>query len=180
MVRKVNISEDTYQNLTNKRMSFEHIFAKIVEFMEKNPEGNFKLMVGTDSQVHARETIFITGIVIKQEGKGVWACIKKVAVPRKMENLYERISYETMLSEEIFSYFTEERKNRLIQIVLPYVYTKGSTFEIEGHIDIGAGNRNKTRIFVKEMVSRIKSMGAEPKIKPEAFVASGYANRYTK
>lgn len=51
---------------------------------------------------------------------------------------------------------------------------------MEGHIDIGSGNRNKTRIFVEEMVSRIEAMGIEPKIKPESFVASTYANRYTK
>lgn len=51
---------------------------------------------------------------------------------------------------------------------------------MEGHLDIGAGARNKTRQFVKEMVARIESMGLEPKIKPDAFVASSYANRYTK
>lgn len=75
--------------------------------------------------------------------------------------------------------FTEERKNRMIDIVLPYLY-QGASFKLEGHLDIGAGQRNKTRKFVEEMVSRIGSTGFEPKIKPEAFVASSYANRFTK
>jgi len=75
--------------------------------------------------------------------------------------------------------FSEERKNELINIILPYLY-QGSTFVMEGHIDIGAGKRNKTSEFVKEMVTRMESMGVEPKIKPNAFVASSYANRYTK
>ena len=136
-------------------------------------------MVGTDSQVHKTKTVFITGVVIQNQGKGVWACIRKVTIPRKMTQLHERISYELSLTEEIISMFNESRKEQLIDIILPYLY-QGATFTMEGHIDIGAGNRNKTSAFVKEMVTRIESMGIEPKIKPNAFVASSYANRFTR
>jgi predicted RNase H-related nuclease YkuK (DUF458 family) len=96
-----------------------------------------------------------------------------------MLHLHERISLETSLTEEVVSLFTENRKTKMINVVLPYVY-QGATFTMEGHIDIGSGKRNKTREFVNEMVKRIESMGIEPKIKPDAFVASSYANRYTK
>lgn len=171
--------ENTFQNLSNKKMTFEQVFLNIVQFMEKDPTGNFKLMFGTDSQVFSRETKFITGIVIQQERKGVWACFRRVIIPRKMTNLHERISFETTLTEEIVSLFTNDKKERLINIVLPNVY-KGSSFSIEGHIDIGAGNRNKTRIFVGEMMTRMQTLGIEAKIKPDSFVASSYANRFTK
>ncbi|MFD2044681.1 ribonuclease H-like YkuK family protein [Ornithinibacillus salinisoli] len=169
----------TFQNLSQKEMSFEQVFHYIVQYMKKDVKGNYRLIFGTDSQVHANHTIFITGIVIQRERKGAWACIRKVTIPRKMMNLHERISYETTLTEEVLSLFTEERKNQLINIVLPHIY-KGASFTIEGHIDIGSGSRNKTRIFVNEMVARMESLGLEPKIKPDAFVASSYANRYTK
>ena len=105
-------------------------------------------MVGTDSQVHKSQTVFITGIVIQNKGNGVWACIRKVVIPRKMIQLHERISLELSLTEEIVAMFTEERKSELIAIVLPHLY-EGATFTMEGHIDIGAGKRNKTREFVK-------------------------------
>ncbi|RHW34683.1 hypothetical protein D1B33_13610 [Lysinibacillus yapensis] len=169
----------SFQNLSQKNMSFERVFRNIEQFMEKDPAGNFKLMFGTDSQVYSRETKFITGIVIQQERKGVWACFRKVVIPRKMTNLYERISYETTLTEEVVSLFTNEKKERLIDIVIPYLY-KGASFSIEGHIDIGSGTRNKTSIFVKEMMARMDTMGLKPKIKPDSFVASSYANKYTK
>lgn len=169
----------TFQNLSQKNMSFEQVFLNILQFMEKDPTGNFKLMFGTDSQVYSRETKFITGIVVQQARKGVWACFRKVIIPRKMDNLHERISYETTLTEEVVSLFTEEKKDQLIQIVLPNIY-KGASFTIEGHIDIGSGERNKTRIFVKEMISRMNSIGLKAKIKPDSFVASSYANRFTK
>ncbi|MGG3467616.1 ribonuclease H-like YkuK family protein [Neobacillus pocheonensis] len=178
-MKKSQTNHHSFQNLQENGMSFEQVFDRIIEFMKINPNGNYRLMVGTDSQVHRSQTIFITGIVIQNEGNGVWACIRKVIVPRKMTHLHERISLELSLTEEIVSLFTEERKNDLINIVLPFLY-QGATFTMEGHIDIGAGKRNKTSEFVKEMVTRIESMGVEPKIKPDAFVASSYANRYTK
>ncbi|WP_040205246.1 ribonuclease H-like YkuK family protein [Neobacillus jeddahensis] len=169
----------SFQNFQEKGLSFEQVFERIISFMTLKPNGNYRLMVGTDSQVHRSQTVFITGIVIQREGNGVWACIRKVIIPRKMTQLHEKISLELSLTEEIVSMFTEERKNQLIAVVLPYLYD-GATFTMEGHIDIGAGKRNKTREFVKEMVTRMESIGVEPKIKPNAFVASSYANRYTK
>ncbi|MCQ6274906.1 ribonuclease H-like YkuK family protein [Bacillus sp. V3B] len=168
-----------FQNLQERKMSFEQVFERIIKFMKLNCNGNYRLIIGTDSQVHVKYTKFITGIVILNEGKGAWACIRKVIIPRRMTRLHERISQETSLTEEIVALFTEERKNAMIDIVLPYIY-KGATFTMEGHLDIGSGNRNKTRIFVEEMVARIESMGLEPKIKPDSFVASSYANRFTK
>ncbi|MFD1851737.1 ribonuclease H-like YkuK family protein [Oceanobacillus bengalensis] len=176
---KLKVLNYTFQNLSQKNMSFEQVFQHIMQFMRNDPNGNYRLMFGTDSQVHSYYTRFITGIVIQREKKGVWACIRKTVVPRKMTNLHERISYETTLTEEVVSMFSDERKNQLIDIVLPNIY-KGASLAIEGHIDIGSGNRNKTSIFVNEMVARMESLGVEPKIKPDSFVASSYANRYTK
>jgi uncharacterized protein len=168
-----------FQNLQENHMSFEDIFERIITFMQLHPSGNYRLMVGTDSQVHHNRTLFISGVVIQNIGKGAWACIRKVVEPREMKQLHERISYETTLTERIVSLFTEAHKNRLIDIVLPHIY-HGASFTMEGHIDIGSGQRNKTREYVEEMVTRIESMGFEPKIKPDSFVASSYANRYTK
>ena len=172
-------NENLFQNLQESQMTFDEVFDRILKFMYRNPNGNYRLMVGTDSQVHVDRTLFITGIVIQNEGKGAWACIKKTVIPRKMLHLHERISYETSLTEEVVYQFTDAHKNRMIDVVLPHIY-KGATFTMEGHLDIGAGKRNKTREFVQEMVARLESIGVEPKIKPEAFVASSYANRFTK
>ncbi|MFD2211552.1 ribonuclease H-like YkuK family protein [Virgibacillus halophilus] len=168
-----------FQNLQENDMTFQQVFSHILRFMRCRPAGNYSLMVGTDSQVHPQQTLFITGIVIRNKGKGVWACIRKVAIPRKMLHLHERISYETSLSEEIVSLFTEDKKAQLINVVLPHLY-QGASFTMEGHIDIGSGKKSKTRKFVQEMVHRMEAAGVEPKIKPNAFVASSYANRYTK
>lgn len=178
-MEKFHLYNFSFENLSRKNMSFQEVFQHIKRFMEKDPYGSYKLMFGTDSQVHSAYTRFITGIVIQCETKGAWACIRRVIVPRRMEQLHERISYETTLTEEVVGMFTDERKEQLIDLILPNIY-RGASFVIEGHIDIGSENKNKTRIFVQEMLTRMEALGIEAKIKPEAFVASSYANRYTK
>lgn len=169
----------TFKNISEKEMTFDQVFNRIKTFMKKEPLGNFKLMIGTDSQVFHDYTRFVTGIVIQKEGKGAWACYKKINIPRPLYNLHEKISMETSFTEEIAFNFNENKKEELIEIILPYIY-KGSSLSIEGHIDIGKEKRNKTREFVNEMVNRIEATGMEPKIKPYAIAASGYANKYTK
>lgn len=173
------IGDHKFMNLTHKNMRFDDVFNHIIRFMHRDPKGSYRLMVGTDSQVHQKYTVFITGIVIKQEGKGAWACILPIKFDRKYLNLHEKISMETTLTEQVAYLFDEEKKRQLIDIVLPYIYC-GSSFTMEGHIDVGLEKRSLTRFIASEMKSRIESIGLEPVVKPESFVASGYANRYTK
>ena len=58
-----------FQNLQESRMSFDIVFERIIRFMYINRNGNYRLMIGTDSQVHSKNTIFITGIVILKKYK---------------------------------------------------------------------------------------------------------------
>ncbi|MDL4842655.1 ribonuclease H-like YkuK family protein [Aquibacillus rhizosphaerae] len=173
------IKDRTFMNLSQKNMYFDEVFNYIVHFMKMDPQANYRLMVGTDSQVHKFHTLFVTGIVIKREGKGAWACILPIKFKRKYLNLHEKISMETTLTEQVASLFDEKRKTQLIDIILPHLY-RGSSFSMEGHIDIGLERRSLTRFLANEMMARIESVGLEPVVKPESFVASGYANRYTK
>ena len=168
-----------FRNLTHRHMTFEQMFAHVKTFMTKDPQANYVLMFGTDSQVYQTKTIFITGIVIQRVGHRAWVCIRKIVYPRAIENLHEKISIETSLTEQVASLFDEDKKTELVNIVLPFIY-QGATFRVEGHLDIGKEKRNKTREFVNEMVGRIEALGIEAKIKPHSIAASGLANRYTR
>jgi predicted RNase H-related nuclease YkuK (DUF458 family) len=168
-----------FQNLTQSNMDFEDVFACIENFMRLDPRGEYRLMIGTDSHVHKRETWFITGIAIQRMGKGVWACYTKTIVPRKMSNLRERMSMETSLTEEVAYHLTPEMRDRLVDIVLPHIY-KGASLSLQGHLDMGYGKRNKTAQFIEEMVARLEAIGLEAVIKPDSIIASGYANHLTK
>ncbi|HWO77338.1 MAG TPA: ribonuclease H-like YkuK family protein [Bacillus sp. (in: firmicutes)] len=169
----------TFKNLSDSNLTFEDVYFRIVSFMRQEPMGNYRLMIGTDSHVYSKETVFITGIVIQRVGRGAWACYRKLVYPNPIRNLHQKISIETSLTEQVAFMFNDELKNELIEIVLPHVY-KGASLTMEGHLDIGKGQRNKTREFVSEMVARIEAHGIQAKIKPDSLVASSYANRYTK
>lgn len=168
-----------FRTMNQTDLNFDNVFQKIIWFMKQDPTGKYRLMLGTDSQAHGNDTVFATVIVIHRKGKGAWACLRKICYPKRYDNLHEKISTETSLTEEVAYLFTEAHKMKMIDIVLPHIY-KGSSFTLEGHIDIGSEQQNKTKIYIQEMVSRMQSVGLEPKIKPDSVAAYGVANRHTK
>ena len=168
-----------FQNLSKRNMDFEEVFQHILSFIKVQPNANHRLIIGTDSQVHSSYTRFITGVVIQREGKGVWACYRSVNIARRIETLKEKITLETNFTQEVAFMFTPQKQKQIIDLVIPYV-EKGASFKMVGHLDLGRGAKNKTRIYVNEMIKRIESIGLEAQIKPNSFVASSYANRYTK
>ncbi|MDQ7863983.1 ribonuclease H-like YkuK family protein [Peribacillus frigoritolerans] len=80
-----------------------------------------------------KHTVFITGIVIRQVGNGVWGCIRKVMIPRRMLHLHERISQELSLTEEIVSMFTEERKKSVNRYCPACCISRGNVHNGRSH-----------------------------------------------
>ncbi|MNI22061.1 hypothetical protein D3C73_756070 [compost metagenome] len=169
-----------FRNTTERGLSLEKVHERIVQFMRQEPKSVYKFIIGTDCQVHVGHTKFITGVVIQRMGRGAWACYRQVIIPRALESVKEKLSLETMYSEEIAMCFQERRRLEMEDIILPYMY-QGASFQMYIHID--AGNdalKHKTALFVDEMVQRVESVGMVPIIKPDSYVASSYANKYSK
>ena len=53
-----------YFNSTTKDMGINEVAENILNFIGKNPSGDFKVMVGTDSQLIGTKTCFATGICV--------------------------------------------------------------------------------------------------------------------
>jgi predicted RNase H-related nuclease YkuK (DUF458 family) len=53
---------------------------------------------------------------------------------------------------------------------------RGVTFEF--HIDVGT--KGKTKTLINEMVGMVRGSMFVPKIKPDSYCASSFADRYTK
>jgi predicted RNase H-related nuclease YkuK (DUF458 family) len=169
-----------FRNTTEKGLSLEKVHERILHFMRLEPKADYKFIIGTDCQVHPGHTKFITGIVIQRMGKGAWACYRQVILPRVLHSVKEKLSSETFYSEEIALFFQERRRYEMEDIVLPYLY-QGASFEMYIHIDAGSDElRNKTAMYVDEMVRRVESVGMVPVIKPDSYVASSYANKFSK
>jgi len=173
--------ETLFQNLSECRLSIDDVSARIVRFVSEDVRSPYQFVIGTDSQVFGDYTKFVTGVIIRRMGNGVWACYRQSVVKRPIVSLREKLSFETALSQQTGYQFMEPVFPVVEELLLPYLYQGAA---LEAYIDIDAGteiHRNPTALFVEEMVGRVKAMGMyEPRTKPESYGASSYANRFTK
>ena len=170
LVRKM-----TFFNSMKKNMSFQDVVESIKHFIEANPDSMYRLAVGTDSQVKGKYTCFATGIHIHRIGQGAWCCVTKRIENKRYRNLKEKISKETSITYEISYMLNEQLMDTLCNLMVEY---KNFDCKLEAHIDVGT--KGETRKLIREMVGYFEGMGIDAKIKPDSFVASSYANRYSK
>ena len=144
--------------------------------MKQAPHNEYRLSIGTDSQVGTNVTVFVTAIHLHKIGKAQ-PVFYNTDFPRPLLSLREKIYYETSKTLELASWFTDEKMDRLVNCILTTMGRPGD-IHFEFHIDVGT--IGPTRELINEMVAMANSTGFEPKIKPESYAASCYANRYTK
>jgi hypothetical protein len=174
------IHESVFRNMKDRDMTLDEVFDRIVDFMRSDARSRYQLVIGTDAQVHAGHTKFITSVVIIRPGRGAWFCYRQIILPREIYSIKEKLTLETTFSQEIATYFDADKRMRLEDILMPHVY-QGA--ELRMYIDIDAGTdakRNQTSLYVSDMVGRIEAMGLSARVKPEAIVASSVSNRFTK
>ncbi|MBD3922621.1 ribonuclease H-like YkuK family protein [Paenibacillus sp. PR3] len=173
--------EMLFQNTSESRMTLDDVYARMTRFVSSDVRASYQFVIGTDSQVFGTYTKFITGVIIRRVGKGVWACYRQSIVKRPLLSLKEKLSFETTLSQDTGYLFAGTVLPAIEGLLLPYVYQGAA---LEAFIDIDAGTeplRNPTWAYVEEMVNRVKAMGIyTPRTKPDSYGASAYANRFTK
>lgn len=162
-------------NSVQKSMSFSDVIACIKYFIKVNPDCKYRLAVGTDSQVKGKYTCFATGIHIHRIGQGAWCCVSKTVERKRYMNLKEKISKETLITYEVANMLYEQLIDALYDFSVNY---KNFDCKLEAHIDVG--NKGESRKLIREMVGYFEGVGIDAKIKPDSFVASTYANRYSK
>ncbi|HHW31617.1 MAG TPA: hypothetical protein GXX20_08095 [Clostridiaceae bacterium] len=162
-------------NSVQKNMNFKDVIKSIEFFIKSNPDSKYRIAVGTDSQVCGEYTCFATGIHIHRIGQGAWCCISRNFEKKQYNNLKEKISRETLITYEVVYKLNEELVDSLCKFMEKY---KNFDCKLEAHIDVGTNG--ESRKLIREMVSYFQGLDIDAKIKPNSFVASCYANRYSK
>ena len=174
------IHETVFRNVSEQNMTLDEVLLRIRKFMESDPRAAYQLVIGTDAQVHAGHTKFVTSIVIIRPGRGAWFCYRQVVLPREIRSVQEKLSLETTYSQEIALYFDHDKRTQLEDIVMPHLY-KGAGLQLFVDIDAGTdARRSRTAAFAADMVGRIEAMGLSARVKPDAIAASAVSNRFTK
>ncbi|RSK26848.1 hypothetical protein EJF36_08210 [Bacillus sp. HMF5848] len=173
----MNEQDIAFYNVSEGHMSLETVVARMKQFIKMDPRCHYVISVGTDSQVHATETRFISALHIHRVGKGAWGCLKNFTVTRPITSLREKITLETALSQELACLLSDDYLEDITDILLQYAH-EGADLSFEVHLDIG--NKGATKDLIHDMTGRIAAMGFATKIKPDSYAATSYANRYTK
>jgi len=150
---------------TSGRMTFEEMVADILSYVTSASEYQYKLIIGTDSQLRD-ETCLVTAVIVHRVGKGARYYYRKKH-HRKIKNLRQRIFYEAALSLEVASRlaaFLEEKGCR--------------DLNLEIHLDVG--RNGDTKDMIRELVGMVTGSGFDAKIKPDSCGASKVADKHTK
>ncbi|MNP63281.1 hypothetical protein D3C76_1586600 [compost metagenome] len=99
-------------------------------------------------------------------------------LPREILSVQEKLSLETAFSQEIAAQFGYAERHQLENLIIPYM-DQGADLRFMVDIDGGTGAKNKTAVYIAEMVGRIEAMGLTARVKPESVMVS-IADRETK
>lgn len=160
-----------FRGLNSDYLNFNQVYECIIKFIKSDINSLYKISIGTDSQVGVN-TVFVSCIHVHRVGKGATGFLHRSEYPRAITNLREKIYLETCLSLQLAYMFNEEK----ILNIKKAVGSDNVSFEF--HIDIGT--QGKTKALINEMVGMVQGLDFIPKIKPDSYCASNFADRYTK
>jgi len=157
----------------NDNLNFGQVCHEIEAFIKADNDSSYRISVGSDSQVGSR-TVFVSCVHIHRIGKGAIGFLHKCEIARPVTNLREKIYLETCASLQLAYMFDEERIDRIRRAVGSGC--KEVSFEF--HIDVG--RKGQTKALINEMVGMVKGLNFIPRIKPDSYCASSFADKFTK
>jgi len=160
-----------FKSLNKDNINFNDVYENIINFIKSDTNSSYRISIGTDSQTGKAKTVFVSCIHIHRIGRGAIGFLHKSSIPRQVKNLREKIYLETCSTLQLAYLFNEERIEAIKDLLGPRVC-------FEFHIDIGT--RGSTKTLINEMVGMVKGLDFVPKIKPESYCASCFADRFTK
>ncbi len=160
-------------NPTKGNLSLEKVIEEMINYISEKPEKFYDVIVGCDSS-SGEEPHFPVAVVVLRIGEGGRFFLKRIDYKgRKFYNWKTRILEEVFLSCQLALYLREnfEKKIKAIE-------NKNFNYQLR-YIHADVGENGATKDMIKEVTGLIRGNGFEPKIKPESFVASSVADRYS-
>ena len=163
-------------NPTRGDLLVREVIEEMINYIKAKPEKFYDIIVGCDSS-SGDEPHFPVVVAILRVGEGGRFFLKKIkyssSVNKKFVNWRTRILEEVLLSCDLALFLREDFKKKIQEINDENLHYQFRYI----HADIG--ENGQTKDMVKELTGLIRSNGFEPKIKPEAYVASVVADRYS-
>lgn len=163
-------------NPTKGNLLAKQVIEEIIGYIKEKPEKFYDIIVGCDSS-SGKDPHFPVVVAILRKGEGGRFFLKKIKYPRAFNRRFiywkNRILQEVLLSCELALLLREDFQKE-IQLV-----DDGTLRYQFRYIHADIGEKGQTKDMVKELTGLIRGNGFEPKIKPEAYIASVVADRYS-
>ena len=164
-----NFFEGYFYNPTRGNINVSQVIEEIFGYIKEKPEKFYDIIVGCDSS-SGEEPYFPVAVVVLRKGEGGRFFLKRIAYKnRKFYSWKTRILEEVMLSCE-FALFLRENFEKTERSAPNYEFR---------YIHADIGENGQTKDMIREVTGLIRGNGFEPRIKPESFVASSVADRYS-
>lgn len=159
-------------NPTKGNLEINQVIDELLNYISEKPEKFYDIIVGCDSS-SGEEPHFPLAVVALRKGEGGRFFLKRINYHnRKFYNWKERILEEVMLSCETALFLRENFESKIKNL------PNSLNYEFR-YIHADVGENGATKDMIKEVTGLIRGNGFEPKIKPESFVASTVADRYS-
>ena len=156
-----------FHSTTHGSLFFIEVIDHIVEYVKKDPEKRYKIIVGTDSDGSDYCSLHTAITVLRERNGGIyfWTASKKMQFHSMRERLWQEAMSSITMRQELKSIL----KERL-----------GDEFFWDGNeVHVDAGEEGKSKEVVDSVTGMIRGYGFVPVIKPYAFGASVVADRHT-
>jgi predicted RNase H-related nuclease YkuK (DUF458 family) len=161
-----------FYNPTKGNLKVDGVINEVLGYIAEKPEKFYDVIVGCDSS-SGEEPHFPLAVVILRKGEGGRFFLKKISYKnRKFYNWKARILEEVMLSCESALFLRENFEKKIKS------FPNNFNYEFR-YIHADVGENGATKDMIKEVVGLIRGNGFEPQIKPESFVASTVADRFS-
>lgn len=157
-----------FVNPTKGKLSLNQVVEDMLQFIGEAPDNGYRVIIGSDSQnkESRHTTTFVTAIIVHRIGKGAKYYFHRRTRPM-IKNMRHRIFTEASLSLLVCGKLQEICGD-----------TCREMHNLEVHLDVG--QKGATQALIKELVGWVEGSGYEAKIKPDSYVASKVADRYTR
>lgn len=165
-----------FYNPTKGDLSAKQVIEEIIGYIREKPEKFYDIIVGCDSS-SGEEPHFPVAVAILRKGEGGRFFLKRIKYPpsinKKFVNWRTRILEEVLLSCDLALFLRENFQEEIQKI-----NNENLRYQFR-YIHADIGENGQTKDMVKELTGLIRGNGFEPRIKPEAYVASVVADRYS-
>lgn len=160
------------KSVTYGNVEMNQIAKIIMKRVQENPDSEFKVFVGTDSQNIGPITKIVPVILLNVRGHGgiFFYDVYKI---KRINNIREKLNKETQISLSYADSLISEFDKLFNEFNFDY-----SVLNISIHVD--AGEKGETGKLMAEISGWIHAFGYDCSFKPNSYAASTVADRISK